>query len=327
MAVDVQTLPVILPPETGESGPGFLLRVAQRNGLALKSMLSWLGVSSLQTLTPMAIRRLAHATDASYAWLQTNLTLWKWRERYRYAEWYGHGWSSLLSLRGARPQVCPDCLREGRPCQAAWEMTGAFACLGHRRLLIDRCHHCDKPLTWTRPAVEVCGCGRYISAGNSPVLVDCESTEWIALLLTKLHSRGETHCWANESHQWLSHLSADGAFNVIYAAGVRLRPCARILATNSKAYLAPAQVAQIVRRGVQRLHDHIDLDRPCSTPFRELVYEQGLERLHARGETVADRAIAGELLAWVRDVPRQGLSLTGRRPLGQLDLFQTGGPQ
>ncbi len=123
----------------------------------------------------------------------------------------------------------------------------------------------------------------------------------------------------------LRHLSADGAFNLIYAVGVRLLPCTRVPASSSKMRPSPVEVSQIVDRGVQRLRNCVDLDRPCSKQFREMVYEQGLERLHVRGESAADRAIAGELLAWVRAVPRQGLSLTGRRPLGQLDLFQTWG--
>ena len=325
MTSEPRPLPVIVVPGAGESGPGYLLRVAQRNGLTLKSMLGWLGISSLQTLTPIGIRRLAYATEAPHTWLQKNLVLWLRRDRFQFAEWLGHRWSSSLGLRGARPQVCPDCLREGGECRASWEMTGEFGCLRHDRLLTDRCPHCGMPLTWMRPAVDVCACGRYLTAGSPTHSIEADQVCWLELLSARLASPEQVGLPLAETIPWLAHLSPDGAFTAVYAVGVRVYPSERIPST-SKVNPAPSTAAEIIERGLRRLRDETVSERPCSESLRGLVYEQALERLSTRGETEADRDIAGELLAWVRSVPRRGLSLTGRRPLGQLDLFPAGRP-
>ena len=324
MPTEIRPLPVIVTPGAGESGPSFLLRVAQSNGLALKAMLGWLGISSLQTLTPMMIRSLAYATEAPHAWLQKNLVLWMRRDRFFGAEWLGHHWSSSLSLRGAHPQICPDCLREEGSCQSAWEMTGQFGCTRHGRLLADRCSHCGTALTWMRPAVDVCTCGRYLTAASRTQPIDPDAACWLDLLGARLQNPEQVGLASREIVPWLAHLSPDGAFTVVYAAGVRVHPNTRV-PLSSRVNLSPSTVAEIVGRGVQRLREEPVGEKSCSDRFRGLVYEQALERLNTRGEAEADRCIAGELLSWVGSTPRRGLSLTGRRPLGQLDLFSAGG--
>jgi len=326
MTSEIRPLPVIVLPGADESGPGYLLRVAQRNGLTLKGMLGWLGISSLQTLTPFGIRRLAYATEAPHTWLRKSLVLWLRRERFQFAEGLGHRWSSALGLRGARPQVCPDCLRERGQCRASWEMTGEFGCLQHGRLLTDSCPHCGMPLTWMRAAVDVCACGRYLTAGSPTHSLNTDHVCWLELLGARMASPEQVGLPLAETVPWLAHLSPDGAFTTVYAAGVRVHPSERIPLT-SRVNPAPSTVAEIIDRGLQRLRDEAVGERSCSESMRGLVYEQALERLSTRGETEADRDIAGELLAWVRTAPRHGLSLTGRRPLGQLDLFSTERPR
>jgi hypothetical protein len=322
MATEIAPLPVETSPASNENGAAFLLRCAQRNGMSLKAMLNWVGISSLQSISPAAVPALALATQASQSWLLTYLPMWRRRERARCQVWHGRSWSVPLALRGLHSQVCPACLREGLPCQVKWEMTGAFGCLNHRRALIDRCPQCSKPLLWTRPAAEVCCCGRYLTSGEPPAVLANESMEWIESLCQLLGAPDAPPSGYRFRPAWLGLLSPDGAFCVVHAAGVRSRPGTPVPPSCEKVRIAPAEMAEVMARGLRRLRDAGSVDEPCSAELRATVYEQGIERLSRRGETDADRNVAHELLAWIRDVPRHGLSLTGRRPLGQLNLFE-----
>ncbi len=322
MANEIAPLPVETLPGSNENGAAFLLRCAQRNGMSLKAMLNWVGTSSLQSLSPAAMPALALATQASQSWLLACLPMWRSRERARCLVWHGQSWSMPLALRGAHSQVCPVCLRDGLPCQVEWEMTGAFGCLKHRCTLIDRCPQCSKPLLWTRPAVEVCCCGGYLTSGEPPPVLANEAIEWIEGLGLLLSAPDAPPSGYRFRPAWLGFLSPDGAFCVVHAAGARSRPEASVSPACEKVRVAPAEMAEVIARGLRRLRDAGSVDEPCSAELRATVYEQGIERLSRRGETDADRDVAHELLAWIRDVPRHGLSLTGRRPLGQLNLFE-----
>jgi hypothetical protein len=120
MRTDIEPLPVQVSPEDGEGGAGFLLRVAHRNGASLGKVLSWLGLTSLHSLTPEALWLLARATQVPSSWLAARLPIRRKHARYQTVEWMHHGWTCAHALRGKRPQVCPLCLKEGTPCQAVW---------------------------------------------------------------------------------------------------------------------------------------------------------------------------------------------------------------
>jgi hypothetical protein len=326
MANDIEPLPVKVSPEQGESGQGFLLRVASRNALSLKAMLRWTGCTSLQTLAPGSIPAIAHATQASATWLRRNLPLNRSRAQLKFVEWHGHDWAMPLARRGWHGQICAQCLREGTPCQSVWEMTGSFACLRHRRLLIDRCPRCKAPISWARPATDVCRCGRYLSAGQDAREIDEGEAAWTSSMLTMLQSPGGVAAGLTLRPSWLTYLSPEGLFTIAFAAGVRERPGDGVLPSSSKIRSSPERNAKTLMLGLRRLAGATFIDDQSPAALRDLIFEQSLERLCARGTTQANVDIGRDLLAWLRRVPRRGLSLTGRRPLGQLNLFEGTSP-
>src|SRR5262249_28674963 len=62
-------------------------------------------------------------------------------------------------VRWKTPKVCPSCLEEESWCRKAWEILPLTACPRHGVVLIDRCKHCHRDLTWARRSVSVCICG------------------------------------------------------------------------------------------------------------------------------------------------------------------------
>ena len=166
MTREIGPLPVLVRPAEGESGWGFLLRSAHANRFTLQSLVS---VATDEPRSPLAdshIVELAYTTGVAPTWLASRLPRPVRVDRYRHLEWMGASWACPLALRTARLQYCPLCIQEGGHCMAAWEMTAAFACLKHRRLLDDCCSHCGAHAAWHRPAVEVCACGRSVRTSS-----------------------------------------------------------------------------------------------------------------------------------------------------------------
>jgi len=318
MRHDLQPLPVRVMPQNGESGLAFLLRAAQRNGMTLQVLFAWLGIGQSQIVTPDAVARLAWVTEVPRSWLETCMVTRGDGSRHRCCAWADASWACALALRGSRPQFCPACLREGRACQAMWELSGAFACLQHGALLCDTCGHCGRPLSWQRPSIDVCCCGHYFSKGQSPI-AEKQHLAWTEYLLFKVNGR-PTSSMPTWSHPaWFNHLSVDGIITIVHAVGVREKPNMRVSGASARAVPTPLAMCGFVSRALDRLDVMGTLNRPCSGEMRCLIYEQGLERLAVHGVMQADRDAGRRLSAWLKAVPEA--RITGRRPRKQLELF------
>lgn len=143
----------------GESGQGYVLRLAARNGLGgLARVKTMLGCSRFQTLYAQAAPQLAHWFGASVQRLSYALEA-EGDTRVEGATYMGHKLGRSYFLNRSHPRVCPDCVHELGYCRAAWDFTLTVACVRHQRLLIDRCPACTLPLKWTRPDLCLCDCG------------------------------------------------------------------------------------------------------------------------------------------------------------------------
>ena len=318
---EIQPLPVRVVPDDEESGLGFLLRAAHRNGLTLHALLAWLGIKSPQSIRSTDVPLLAFVSAVPQAWLSARLVLRRRVEGFMRSEWFGVEWANPLALRGSTPQYCASCLRENTICRANWELSGAFVCLRHRCLLCDQCAHCGSKVSWLRPAIDVCSCGHYLTGSSEVERADDTDIVWVEGL-TDRGGGVRQHAPLLARPSWLNAMSADGVFSVIYAMGIRERPSCRIAYRAALRPPSPERVAEIIRRGLTRLNTVGTLQDSCDTETRDLVYEQGLERLVTRGTTVADRDIALGLLGWLDGVLRRRSNASGRRPRGQLDLFK-----
>lgn len=157
---DQQPLPIQDEIWPGESGQGYLLRLAAQNGLGgLARVKTMLGCSRFQTLYAQDAPQLAHWFGASVQRLSYALESNDGSKRGESATYLGHRLGRSYFLNRSHPRVCPDCVRELGYCRAAWDFTLSVACVRHQRLLIDRCPACTLPLKWTRPDLCLCDCG------------------------------------------------------------------------------------------------------------------------------------------------------------------------
>ena len=294
---DVVPLPVKVEPASGESGLGYLLRVARANGLSLASLIEATALPKSLWMSEQAIATLAHASGAETSWLRAHSVIVGWRDGHRCHEWRHQLWACPLSLRGTRPQVCPICLQEGRPCSLEWEATGVVVCLRHRRLLVDTCVHCGRRLSWWRPAIDVCACGHFFATEDEGD-VDGVLMDWTEALIAKL--RGAIRTPDNRVlPRWLDVLSADGLLAVGFAFGVRSEPLTRVTSAAARVPPSTSEMAALIGRGVARLQRAAELLEPCSIDLRLFVYEEGLRRLWNRNVDDSDRDAAAALLRWL----------------------------
>ncbi len=323
---EVSPLPVRIEAAPGESGLGFLLRVARANGLTLASLFDALGLPKSLRHAPDGLAVLARATEVELDWLVTSTAVVDKHDGFCRADWLGRVWACSLSLRGSHPQICTDCLREGRPCVFEWELTGVVACLRHRRHLVDGCMHCGRRLNWWRPAIDVCSCGRFLAGNPDAERVGDDVVAWTAKLAAE--ACGDAGSVAGVSAvpdlpRWLDALSPDGLTAVVFAFGIRSDALERIASATAIVPPQTLRMAEVVARGVDRIRRVGDLSERCPVDMRLLIYEEGLQRLRRRGSVESDRRAAAGLLAWLGMRARGSRSAARPHGAGQGELFRS----
>lgn len=143
----------------GESGQGYVLRMAAGNGLGgIACVKRMLGCSRFQTLYARDAPQLALWFGASVQRLAYAMESVPGGRRVEGSTYMGHILGRSYFVNRSHPRVCPDCVRELGYCRAAWDFALSVACARHQRLLIDRCPACSSSLKWTRPNLCLCDC-------------------------------------------------------------------------------------------------------------------------------------------------------------------------
>ncbi|PIF89391.1 TniQ protein [Acidovorax sp. 62] len=157
-----EPLPIALEPYIGESGIGFLLRLASTNGINMHKLRQLVGMTEIETFTAK------YADDvfalAGLAGKDQFELLPQWT-RGGGACCYGHRFRVRTMLRFRRPQFCPACIRETRRCAAHWDLSVSVVCLRHQCFLQDHCPTCRKQIRWNRPSVEWGHCKHLLAGG------------------------------------------------------------------------------------------------------------------------------------------------------------------
>jgi hypothetical protein len=150
-------------PYSGESFPGYLLRLTEENSY---DSLRWI---------PERAGLKVYPDQGRWADL--------WRPHPRLSllrEITGLSEAEMESLRETLapgclvrwkvPKVCPSCLREKSWCRKAWDVLPFTDCPLHRVTLIDSCPHCHQAISWARKSVSVCRCGYDWRRVSRPVI-------------------------------------------------------------------------------------------------------------------------------------------------------------
>lgn len=130
-------------PFEGESWPGYLLRLANDNGLR--------GLRSIAILLQVTEERLLRA-DIYEVGNRLRLPL------LADSGADGRAYRGYLKMR---TRVCPECLSADEVpfIRSAWDSPLKLHCEHHRKLLVDTCPACLRRLSYTRSLLEVCRCG------------------------------------------------------------------------------------------------------------------------------------------------------------------------
>ncbi len=328
MLNELQPLPVVVAAQEDESGLSFLLRCSHANGVTLPELANHAGARSIRWMTTRDMEAFAFLTGVSPEWLVTRLKSRRHVDRRRRYAYLGWDWGSIASLRIKHAQVCPECLLECTCCKAEWEVAAVPACPIHQTMLMDRCPHCGTALSWARPAVEVCSCGRYLRRSQASTAPSARILAWCEAMGGLLGRNGATlltSMRASALPSWVFHVSPDGASRLIHALGALGRPGERMSSAQAVEIPSPGEMAEIVERGLARTDMMVDQAVGKFQTLRLLIYEPGLQRLAKQGVEAADQKVALQLLRMLGREPSDSIQHVrrrgGRPSKGQLELF------
>lgn len=83
-------------------------------------------------------------------------------------------WRSARVLSPRRISVCHQCVDEQEGIDSFWDLTLAVVCPKHGCRSIRACRHCERPITWARPGVLICSCGKSLSDSAQGRATDTE---------------------------------------------------------------------------------------------------------------------------------------------------------
>jgi hypothetical protein len=150
-------------PYSGESFPGYLLRLTEENSY---DSLRWIPELAGLKIYPdqgrwadlwrphprlSLLREVTGLSEAEMEFLRETL-------------------APGCLVRWKAPKVCPSCLREKSWCRKAWDLLPFTVCPLHRVTLIDSCPHCHRAISWARKSVSVCRCGYDWRRVSPPVI-------------------------------------------------------------------------------------------------------------------------------------------------------------
>lgn len=284
-------LPVPIEPGAGESSGSYCLRSVASHGLNMHWLRRIARLSYLAHPTASHEQEISHLVQAPREWLRAALPLTVQGPGSGW--WYqGHRLRAQSYLRFRWPQVCAACLHSRGYCLALWDFSLITSCSKHGESLIDYCLACKRPLSWDRPAVDICACGRPIRGVGQP----SKSSS-----LGALESLIEAHVLGRPPTRdslvsaglpdFLADMSTDGVMSVVHAFGEQEAPLERGTPSVMTRMRAAADWRAVVRRADARLRQ-LAIEPGSSAVLGPLVNESILKRLDEGALTPADRQVS-----------------------------------
>lgn len=297
-----------------------MLRAFQANGVGYEEGLRWMGVDRRQALGDADVAALAWALHADFDGIRGRLVQLEGRGSGRWVHLAGQRLSRWIAPTSMLAKVCPACLRESGFARIAWMTRAAPACARHGCCLLQHCNACGKPISWARPAVRICRCGRFFKVADERRLLEPELHIWLNWVDAVLHVDAAAACDAmNRLPPLLHDLTLDGAYRLIEAFGL-LAAAGHSVRDVRHSSASLAEVGGVLVRGLRRLND---LGRAETVPPQtfDVVHLPVLGELADEPAAEAD----GQRAAWLLDIHRtarqSGNRRVGARPRRQMPLF------
>lgn len=309
-------LPIPVDPDNRESACGYVLRSLEKNGIRPAQLRSHLRLRGTTEWHLLSAPVLSAITGAPAGWYQ-----WRLRDARKVRAdtefmLFGCCWRGLSCLSSSL-QVCQPCIREHGICRLEWELRPYCACPEHRLPLLDHCPHCSRELTWNRPSLDVCSCGRYLTATpttSSPVPEIVLS--WCKWISSRLNHNPAAAVPGNLPHI-LHWLSIDTAFRLVLAFGTSRKKHVTTTRARQRFPRSRHELMALIARGLSRLRN---LDDGGGDEVRRFVDFDALAWAAMDATTSADRDTIGRLLARL-----QGRHTVSSIPMvsgRQLDFFE-----
>ena len=183
--------PLVITPhrEQHESWMGFILRTSEVNCYrSPKMILRYAGMTEneARSVRPPLVKLAplyARAPDSFDSMGSTSQENNKYSKRWRVLDQE----VKALYLNIKTVKICPECINGNGFIDAFWDLRHALICPIHSRMAITNCPGCNKPLTWDRPGLLICGCGQNLSDERGELVEDRTILDFLFLLMCKLH--------------------------------------------------------------------------------------------------------------------------------------------
>lgn len=309
-------VPLALEPEPGESPGSYCLRSLSAHGLNMHWLRRVAGLSYLAPPTRDDECKVAHVLQAPRGWLREALPE---RRDTAGAGWHYQGQRLHVEnhLRLRLPQVCATCLHTRGYCQALWDFSLVTVCSEHGHQLIDHCVACGRTLSWDRPAVDICACGRPIRGGadlyrseTATVLDGIFAARLLGDVLRPQALEGAgLPCF-------LSDLSLNGLSCVVHAFGEFTGPYERAVPAALRRMRPTEEWRAVAERAGERLRQFAT-DPKSHVSLAAVVSEPILKRMRKYPLAIADIQVGGLLSRVLFGVAAS----EDARAQGQMDLF------
>jgi len=229
----------------GESGPGYILRMANKNHVGYYELLRHIDLYPYPYLTIDATSKIAPLFGVMPKGIMRVTA-----ENYKI---YGQCHTRLNGLvfkkpyltRQRSPQICHLCLKESNYAQLAWDLTLYTACIAHKICLTDHCPSCNKPLTWARNNLSICKCGKPLFGDSVKSIPASESQLLVSRVISHKFAENASCSISNTFlFQLFDSLSLDIFMRLVWSFGLhdqskfsRRTQGKQIPKTNSTIYL------------------------------------------------------------------------------------------
>lgn len=157
-------------PYPDESISGYLIRLAESNGYNFSDVWSLLGFDKESSQNKQPLAYIYGCADYSVLSCRTGFSEQRLKslaycpiqfDAQQFVgtyELFGNKLGSRM-LRYKVSALCPGCLTESAYQRKIWDLLSLTACPIHKRMLIDCCPQCDKPIHYRRDRMCFCSCG------------------------------------------------------------------------------------------------------------------------------------------------------------------------
>lgn len=314
-------LPVVVSAKYEESALSYVMRALHANGMSLEKARAWLGIKSWYSLNRQELALLAWHLDVSSDWLRWRSLRAKTSGSFATFRLLGCQFVSASIRPSRNAAICPECVRIERFCRASWLLKCIVVCPEHGEPILERCAKCGQLISWLRPDIDVCNCGRYLVRPVDQEVVTDQLISWVRWIEWRIgsYSGPEGGQFPRHIPQVLNEMSLDGAMRLVVSFGL-LEDSVQSVRVASWRTLGNRGVIGVISRGLSRLHE-LDSSWDSLGDVGSLVHLPILERMRSDGVDSADILNASHLVSALKKKPYGTWDRRVKLPHGQLSLF------